>query len=233
MKNINKHSLKTCIFLDENEFTEILSNIFSGEITVDCDYEGIRVEHDGECINSDELFWKLEEYFDVARITSLHIDDCDTVGIWITYKEYDTSVLPHLATNDMAELRGQVVDIFEDFASENNIYIPNEDRDAEIAEVEADGIPVDELGLAIIYGDDYDTIASVVESAIQRKAENYDNSLFTDEEINGIVNDTCNAFKSVSNYQITDEYSDMLSHRLKNTLINWCLCECPIIQIPD
>lgn len=233
MKNVSANSLKTCIFLDESEFKDVLSEIFSEEITVNCDYDGISVERNSVPVPSDELFWKLEEHFGVAHITSMHIDDCDTVGIWIAYKDHDATLLPHLTTNDIAELKGQVVDIFEDFAAENEIYIPNEDREAEIAEAAAEGIPADELGLAIIYGDDYDRIASIIESAIQIKNGNYDRSFFTDNEIEYLISDTCDAFAAVANYQFADERRNELSHRLKNTLTNWGLLKCPVIQIPN
>ena len=29
----------------------------------------------------------LAKYFDVKEVTSLHIDDCDTIGVWIVYKD--------------------------------------------------------------------------------------------------------------------------------------------------
>lgn len=59
-------------------------------------------------------------------------------------------------SSDMAELKGQVVDILEDALANANAAIANEDRDEAVAEGE------DPDGLAIIYGFDYDVIGDVV-----------------------------------------------------------------------
>ena len=70
--------------------------------------------------------------------------------------DYGDSVLP--------EFLGQIVDIFEDYADENGIMIENSDRDDELSDLIEDG-EYDSIedaregeGLAIIYGEDYDTI---------------------------------------------------------------------------
>ena len=59
--------------------------------------------------------------------------------------------------DDIAELKGQIVDAYEDFASEYNLNLPNSDRDEAIEDGE------DPEDLAIIYGDAYDTIADYVD----------------------------------------------------------------------
>lgn len=70
------------------------------------------------------------------------------------------------------EFRGQVVDIFEDYCADNNIFIQNDERDGEVEDylTECASLTTDDndgsipsLDLAIIYGDDYDTIVGALE----------------------------------------------------------------------
>lgn len=63
-------------------------------------------------------------------------------------------------STELAELRGQMVDILEDALTEKGATIQNEDRDAAIEDGE------DEEELAIIYGEDYDVIGDVVQELI-------------------------------------------------------------------
>jgi len=87
MKNVRPEILKTCICLDVYEFKSTLYNLFNKHINIDFSYDGLNV-----CYASDEdrdimatVLEKLAEHFDVAQITSIHIDDCEEVGIWIVY----------------------------------------------------------------------------------------------------------------------------------------------------
>lgn len=61
---------------------------------------------------------------------------------------------------ELAELRGNMVDILEDALAEKEATIPNEDRDDAIEDGE------DETELAIIYGEDYDVIGDVVQDLV-------------------------------------------------------------------
>lgn len=58
--------------------------------------------------------------------------------------------------DNLMDLKGAVVNVFEDFFERNEIEIPNADRDA----AEADGAE----GCAIIYANDYDEIANPIET---------------------------------------------------------------------
>ena len=88
MKNVRTNQLKKCIFVDAEEFTAIVQAIFDDieGIKVDYTLEGLDVYGNNDCIETGDLYEKLSEYFDV-NITSIHIDDCDYVGVWIVYKE--------------------------------------------------------------------------------------------------------------------------------------------------
>lgn len=40
-----------------------------------------------DSLDTNILHAKLTGYFDVKEITSIHSDDCDCIGVWITYKD--------------------------------------------------------------------------------------------------------------------------------------------------
>ena len=86
MKNVSEYSLKTCIFLDEDELDIVIKSIFGDSARVSLD-EGMTVYYGNtDCVESEELYKKLAEYFDVSKITSTHVDDC-SYCIWIVYEE--------------------------------------------------------------------------------------------------------------------------------------------------
>jgi hypothetical protein len=67
---------------------EILSEILQETVTVNVDLYGLSyyTEEDREDFNNEYLCNILSKYYDV-NVTSVHIDDCDDVGIWVVYKE--------------------------------------------------------------------------------------------------------------------------------------------------
>ena len=89
MKNVKSWQLKTCIFMDMNEFDEIIKKVVSENIVVSYGLiDGIYFENKNnteEFINEQDIYKKLAKYFDVKTITSIHIDDFDIVGVWICY----------------------------------------------------------------------------------------------------------------------------------------------------
>jgi hypothetical protein len=87
MKNVRPNQLKKCIFLDDEEFTAIVQAVFDNEnIKVDYTLEGFDIYADEDWVEVGDLYEKLGEYFDV-NVTSVHIDTCDYVGVWVVYKE--------------------------------------------------------------------------------------------------------------------------------------------------
>lgn len=89
MKNIKENQLKKCIFMLEEEFRKMFTNIFGeydgeeNEIDVEINaYEGIYFD----AVTEEEVYEKISEYYGV-NVTSIHIDQCDNIGIWICYKE--------------------------------------------------------------------------------------------------------------------------------------------------
>ena len=115
-----------------------------------------------------------------------------------------------------AELVGQVVDIFEDYLSENEISLENEDREEAIENDEFDE-PED---AAIIYGYAYDMIADEVYLIINSNEE--EEKVDIEKAIDVIMN----GFKDVltsGGYtsDILEEDIRMLKDKVKETLIMW------------
>ena len=86
MKNVRPNQLKKCIFLTQTEMEEILSEILQKTVTVNVSLYGLEpCTEDDDDIDDGYMRQVLSEYFDVD-VTSIHIDDCDYVGVWVAYK---------------------------------------------------------------------------------------------------------------------------------------------------
>lgn len=100
----------------------------------------------------------------------------------------------HVTLDDLAELKGQLVDSYEDFASEYDLDLPNSDRDDAIEDGE------DPEDLAIIYGSAYDMIADTVDNIFAPNPEKrFDRILPID--INDITDDTIDALATLVSKQ--------------------------------
>lgn len=96
MKNVTQSMLKTSIFMFSDDFTKLVTHLFPG-VQVDYDSDGINYEYKEDSLDTDTLYTKLAEYFNVKEITSIHYnraanfmdssDNYDCLGIWITYKD--------------------------------------------------------------------------------------------------------------------------------------------------
>ncbi len=89
MRNIRENQLKKCIFMTTDEFSKVFVDIFGeyNEDTNEIDIEFDTVDGIYFCgISNEDVYIKLSKYFDI-NITSIHIDDFDTIGVWICYKE--------------------------------------------------------------------------------------------------------------------------------------------------
>ena len=49
--------------------------------------EGLDICTNEDVIDIDELHKGLAKYFDVKEVTSVHIDDCDFIGVWVVYRD--------------------------------------------------------------------------------------------------------------------------------------------------
>lgn len=65
--------------------------------------------------------------------------------------------------NNLAEFKGQIIDVYEDFCEKNNIRIKNPDK--EQYDKEAGYAPGENA--AIIFGDDYDTLGDLIEEFVR------------------------------------------------------------------
>lgn len=92
MKNVKEIQLKKCIFLCLEEFRDIIQELFSPEVAVEWTVEGLDIRTPTDALPLEDIFEKLEEYFDVKSVTSFHSDHCEEeVGVWIVYKEKNTN----------------------------------------------------------------------------------------------------------------------------------------------
>lgn len=89
MKNIKESQLEKCIYLTQTKLEDILSETLQKAVTVNVGPYGLDPYAKDEDIDDDLLYDTLSEYFDVT-IVSIHVDYCDSVGIWAVYKEEDS-----------------------------------------------------------------------------------------------------------------------------------------------
>lgn len=84
MKNVKSYQLKKCIFMVVEEFNEVIKSVFGEQFETDFSLDGISVWSKAEGLEDADINKGLSEYFDVT-VTSVHIDDCDYIGVWICY----------------------------------------------------------------------------------------------------------------------------------------------------
>lgn len=90
MKNVRENQLKKCIFMELDEFTNLIEKITDGLQTVEYE-DGIYMTSTQKAEDTDtwwneDILESLSKYFDV-EVTSFHSDSCEYVSVWICYKE--------------------------------------------------------------------------------------------------------------------------------------------------
>lgn len=114
-------------------------------------------------------------------------------------------------TNDRAEFKGQIVDIFEDYLDDNGYKLNNAERDQAIEDGDYD----DPDEAANIYGDDYDAIGDEVEFMLDN---------------NGVIIAKANIIPIISAFEnlcnrssisVSNEEHDALLQKVTETLTNW------------
>lgn len=114
-------------------------------------------------------------------------------------------------TNDRAEFKGQIVDIFEDYLDGNGYKLNNTERDQAIEDGDYD----DPDEAANIWGDDYDAIGDEVEFMLDNNG-----IIIAKANIIPIVS----AFENLcnrSNISVSNEEHDALLQKVIETLTNW------------
>lgn len=87
MRNVRVSQLRSCIVLEPEEYDYILTQIYpDAEISTEYTLEGISVDIDGSDPDTDDLHGRLAKHFDVEKVTSVHMDDCENIGVWIVYE---------------------------------------------------------------------------------------------------------------------------------------------------
>lgn len=90
MKNVNMNQLKKCIFFTLEDFEQTINEVFhTGGIIAEVSYDGLTVYNGatGKTYDTPEIAERLCEYFGINEIESIHADDCEMPGIWITYND--------------------------------------------------------------------------------------------------------------------------------------------------
>ena len=114
-------------------------------------------------------------------------------------------------TNDRAEFKGQIIDIFEDYLDNNDYKLNNVERDQAIEDGDYD----DPDEAAHIWGDDYDAIGDEVEFML-------DNNGTSVAKANIVP--IISAFENLcdkSNISISTKEHNALLQKVTETLTNW------------
>lgn len=130
-----------------------------------------------------------------------------------------------LDSNDSEEFVGQIVDIFEDYLTEEGIILRNEDREQKVWE-NKDGSPEE---IAIIYGDKYDFVAEPVRKAIELYNLT-ESALKSESAMEDVQNRVFQGFKQLLTdggylLDIPKEDAERLKDKVQETFVNWGLYE--------
>lgn len=91
MRNIRENQRKTCIIKTSDEFDRDIRQITNGQVTVSYEMDGISFISENDDITEENIMSKLSELYRIW-VTSIHIDDCDMIGVWICYKDIESLV---------------------------------------------------------------------------------------------------------------------------------------------
>lgn len=83
-----RKSIKKNVFVKKyEEFKHDVLSAFGSEVEVFCDCDGIYFEckWNGDALCTEEVLAGMSKYYDV-EVTSIHMDDCELLGVWICYK---------------------------------------------------------------------------------------------------------------------------------------------------
>lgn len=83
MKHPKLRKPVTSIVMLVDEFEELCKAAYGRPVTVTCEMDGISIDAE-EDVNK-----TLSAYLD-KTVTSVHMDDCEPAGVWITYKEKES-----------------------------------------------------------------------------------------------------------------------------------------------
>lgn len=86
MKNVKENQLKKCICKEYEEFKhDVLAALGAIEVFCDCDEIYFECKLNGDLICTEEVLAGMSKYYNV-EVTSIHIDNCELLGVWICYK---------------------------------------------------------------------------------------------------------------------------------------------------
>ena len=147
--------------LDHDISLQDLMKEFSSFITEICEDARETGEDLEELLNSSSFEDHLEERGFGGMLWPCYEEWLDCEGRMFR-RDTSGSAATQVTNNDLPELVGQLIDIFEDFLSDKNIEIKNPEKEDAIADGE------DPEEIAILYGTDYGEIQSRVEDTLIR-----------------------------------------------------------------
>ena len=80
---------KNCLCMTADEFDDICAKLYGDNVVTHYDMDGLWIETNEDKTVSDvdvQLIEDLTKYLGL-KVTSVHIDDCDNVSVWIVYEE--------------------------------------------------------------------------------------------------------------------------------------------------
>ena len=87
MKNARKEQAKSCLCLGIDDFRDDIRKIYGYQAEIIAELDGLTIQkNEEEIVEDEDLLVQLAQYYGLDEVTSVHIDDCDSVGVWIVYK---------------------------------------------------------------------------------------------------------------------------------------------------
>lgn len=87
MKNVRKEQAKSCLCLGIDDFRDDIRKIYGNQAEIIAELDGLTIQkNEEEIVEDEDLLVQLAQYYGLDEVTSVHIDDCDSVGVWVVYK---------------------------------------------------------------------------------------------------------------------------------------------------
>lgn len=85
---MRKREVHSMVF-SPDEFRELLNEIYETTVYVDFGVDGIYIDEDDEPADIESLHERLAGKLSVDEVTSIHIDDYEPCGVWVSFKDRD------------------------------------------------------------------------------------------------------------------------------------------------
>jgi hypothetical protein len=84
--NMRGAELKNCIVTNAKQFSIVIAELIGKDVSVVCDpIKGISIQSKTKNILLNDVYEKLAKYYGVSSVESIHIDDTDSINVWIVF----------------------------------------------------------------------------------------------------------------------------------------------------